>query len=160
MNLLLTNATDPYAMRYLAPLAVLIIAQIGAAWAVGDSNVARPGGAFSTLEAESAAACERLCADDTLCMAWSFEANACELKAIVPVAITREGVISGVSTRAPASMRARFESPPSGASAVISAHQGDEPAAIAMESDHREDISFALLGGPETEEGLRGGLGN
>ena len=71
-------------MRYLAPLLVLIIAQIGAAWALGDSNVARPGGAFATIEAETAAACERACADDTLCMAWSFHANACELKAIVP----------------------------------------------------------------------------
>jgi hypothetical protein len=147
-------------MRYLAPLAVLIVAQIGAAWAVGDSNVARPGGAFATIEAASAAACERACADDALCMAWSFEANACDLKAIVPAALEHEGIISGISTRAPASMRVRFEpTPPPAMEPVIATHEANGPA-LAAELTSYEDASRALLGGPETAAGLRGGLGN
>lgn len=148
-------------MRYLAPLAVLIIAQIGAAWAIGDANIARPGGAFSTVATESPAQCERLCTEDTLCMAWSFQANACELKAIVPAAIEREGVISGVSTRAPASMRARFEPPPLPTiEPAMIAHEGDEAAAFATETATVGDASLALLGGPETDEALRGSLRN
>lgn len=144
-------------MRYLIPLAVIIAAQIGAAWAVGDNNVARLGGTYATIEAETAAGCERLCADDTLCMAWSFQANSCELKAIVPAATEREGIISGVSLRAPASMRVRFEQPVV-AAPMIEAHE-DEPAAIAAEATLQQDVTLALLGGPEGED-LRGGLGN
>lgn len=145
-------------MRYLLPLAVLIVAQIGAAWAVGENNVARPGGSYATVEAETAAGCERLCADDTLCMAWSFQANSCELKAIVPTATARDGIISGVSLRAPASMRVRFE-PPVVAPPTIAAHE-DEPAPVATEAMSHQELELALLGGPETGEDLRGGLGN
>ena len=144
-------------MRYFAPLLVLVIAQVGAAWAVGDPNVARPGGSFSTVQAETPAACERLCTDDTLCMAWSFHANSCELKAIVPAAVTQEGVISGLSHRAPASMRARLELPQT-APAAPSVTDETEPATV--EAPPEDEISLALLGGPEAEEGLRTRLGN
>lgn len=148
-------------MRYLAPLVVIIAAQIGAAWAVGEPNVARPGGVFATVPAASAAACERACADDTLCMSWSFEANSCELKAIVPAAAARDGVISGVSARAPASMRVRFEPPaPMVNETIIIAHEDDAPTAIAAADAPTIDASIALLGGPDTAEDLRGGLGN
>lgn len=147
-------------MRYLVPLAVLILAQIGAAWAVGDTNLARPGGAFATIETATAAACERACADDTLCMAWSFQASACELKAIVPAAIAREGVVSGVSARAPASMRIRYEPAPppviEPARDSLARAESAPPAAQTAQTD----VAFALLGGPETDSGLRGGLGN
>ncbi|MEQ1817346.1 MAG: PAN/Apple domain-containing protein [Terricaulis sp.] len=145
-------------MRYLIPLAVLVVAQIGAAWAIGDNNVARPGGSYATVEAETAVGCERLCADDTLCMAWSFQANSCELKAIVPAATERDGIISGVSLRAPAAMRVRFE-PPVVSPPTIAAHE-DEPAPIPEEATAHQDVTLALLGGPETGEDLRGGLGN
>lgn len=144
-------------MRYFVPLVVVIAAQIGAAWALGDSNVARPGGSYATVEADSATRCERLCADDTLCMAWSFQANSCELKAIVPAATPHEGIISGLSLRAPASMRAPF-SPPVAAAPTIAAHEDE--AAVATETTPPEDTAFALLGGPEPGEDLRGGLGN
>ena len=147
-------------MRYLLPLAVLIVAQIGAAWALGDYNVARPGGSYATVEAETPEACERLCANDTLCMAWSFHANACEFKAIVPAAIAQEGVISGVSPRAPASMRARFEpaQPEATLAVVADEHEAmDTPVAAARPED---EISLALLSGPDTEEDLRVRLGN
>lgn len=147
-------------MRCLVPLAVVVVAQIGAAWALGDSNVARPGGTYATVEADSAARCERLCADDTLCMAWSHQANSCELKAIVPPATARGGITSGVSLRAPASMRVRYEPPaPVSNAPVIAAHE-DEPALVSMELMSRQEIELALLGGPETGGDLRGGLGN
>lgn len=148
-------------MRYLAPIIVLILAQIGAAWAVGDTNIARPGGSFATVEATSPAVCARACADDTLCMAWSFEANSCELKAIVPVAISRDGVISGVSARAPASMRVSAEPPQQIVNeAVIIAHETGAPTPLPSANQQVADASLALLGGPETVEDLRGGLGN
>lgn len=145
-------------MRYLIPLAVVIIAQVGAAWAIGDANVARPGGSFSTVEAQSAAACERLCADDTLCMAWSFHANSCELKAIVPTAIAQADVISGISQRAPASMRVRYEPAPTPAAEPVEIE--DAPARSQPASLTEAEISAELLGGPETEAGLRLGMGN
>jgi len=144
-------------MRYLVPLAVLVVAQIGAAWALGDNNLARPGGAYASVEAETPAACERLCADDTLCMAWSFAANTCEFKAIVPPAIAQDGIISGVSARAPASMRARFEPAPAAAPTIVAADEQESQLAAARPED---EISLALLGGPEAEEGLRTRLGN
>lgn len=144
-------------MRYLIPVAVLILAQIGAAWALGDNNVARPGGSYATVEAATSEACERLCANDTLCMAWSFNANACEFKAIVPAAIAQDGIVSGVSARAPASMRARFEPAPPPAPPIVTASAQETPLAAARPED---EISLALLGGPETEEDLRTRLGN
>lgn len=134
-------------MRYLVSFALIAIAQIGAAWAVGESNVARPGATFATLEATSAAACERLCTDDGLCMAWSFHANSCELKAVVPAAIAQDGVVSGVSQRAPAAMRARYTPPAE--PVELRETSADDFAAPAPAED---DISTALLGGPEPEE--------
>ncbi len=145
-------------MRYLIPLAVIIVAQIGAAWAVGDNNVARRGGTYATVEANTAAACERLCADDTLCMAWSFQANSCELKAIVPNATEHNGIISGVSLRAPASMQVRYQPPALIVSPVIAAHENG-PTPTATEEAPPQELELALLGGPESED-LRGGLGN
>lgn len=145
------------AMRYLLPLAILIVAQVGAAWAVGDNDVARPGGSYATVEAPTAAACERLCADDTLCMAWSHQANSCELKAIVPAATEREGITSGVSLRAPASLQVRYQRPEPVVAPVIAAHE--EPAPVATEATPHQQLELALLGGPESED-LRGGLGN
>lgn len=145
-------------MRFLLPVVVVIAAQIGAAWAISQENVARPGGTYATVEAETVAACERRCADDTICMAWSFHANSCELKAIVPAAIEQHGIVSGVSARAPASMRARFEpSPPQAATIEAHEFEAEAPAAAAAPED---EISVALLGGPETEQDLRARLGN
>jgi hypothetical protein len=150
-------------MRTLSILAVLAAAQIGAAWAIGDMNVARPGGAFATIEAESAGSCERLCVEDTLCMAWSFENNLCELKAVVPMAVTQDGVISGISARAPASLHAQpllrettAVEPFPDANAVAVTEEEAQPFAALAE----DDLSEQLLGGLEDDEGLRARLGN
>jgi len=143
-------------MRYILPLAVLLLAQGGAAWATGDTDRARPGGAFSTQPAESVAACERLCADDTLCMAWSFRAGACELKANVPLAVAQTGTTSGVSLRAPASMR----TPPQLAAAARAAAQTEPPPLATSEPAGEDPLAMALLGGPESDQELRSRLGN
>jgi len=140
-------------MRYLASLAIIVIAQAGAAWALGDFNTARPGATFATVEAANPAACERLCADDTICMAWSFHANACELKATVPAAISQDGVVSGVSARAPASLRVRYQPPAPPQPAPEAAFEDTFVAATPAEPE--DDLSLALLGGPEDEHGLR-----
>ena len=144
-------------MRYILPIAALLLAQVGAAWATGDANTNRPGGSFSRLEAESTAACARLCADDTLCMAWSFHGNACELKAVVPSAIAQEGAISGISTRAPASLRARAEPHPA---VALRDTTEPEPDLVAAGPPPEDDISLALLGGPLTDEPARGAIRN
>ena len=143
-------------MRYLASLAVVVIAQAGAAWALGDLNTARPGATFATVEAANPAACERLCADDTICMAWSFHANACELKATIPAAIAQDGVISGISARAPASLRVRYEppAPPTPEPETMEAFSEEAFATVAAH-EPEDDLSLALLGGPEDEHGLR-----
>ncbi|MGQ0533164.1 MAG: PAN domain-containing protein [Caulobacteraceae bacterium] len=143
-------------MRLLLPVTALALAQVGAAWAVRDVNVARPGGAFSTVEVENAASCERVCADDTLCMAWSYRDNLCELKAIVPAAIVQDGTISGVSARAPLSLRdrsVRTEMAPDAPPEIPSA---TDPALTQPE----DDVAVMLLGGLEHEEKLRTRLGN
>lgn len=142
-------------MRTLSILAVLALAQAGAAWAIGDLNTARPGGAFSTVAAESAGSCERLCVEDTLCMAWSFRDNLCELKAVVPAPVAQDGTVSGVAPRAPASLRvhaplrdfAAIDPLPDIALAEVAG-----PLASPAAGD---DISDQLLGGPESGEGLR-----
>jgi hypothetical protein len=144
-------------MRYAVPFAVLVLAQIGAAWAIGDPNVARPGGAFSTVQVANAAACERLCADDTLCMAWSLRGNSCELKAIVPLAVAENGTTSGLSTRAPASMRAQPEAPVP-AALHIAANEAEADSISEPLTD--DSVAMALLGGPENGEQLRSRLGN
>ncbi|MEZ5960195.1 MAG: PAN domain-containing protein [Hyphomonadaceae bacterium] len=131
-------------MRYIVSLALIAIAQMGAAWAIGEPNVARPGATYATTEAATPAACERLCTDDGLCMAWSFQANSCELKAVVPAAIPQDGVISGVSHRAPAALRARYapvQEPATPQARIEFAEAAPAPV--------EDEISMALLGGPE-----------
>jgi hypothetical protein len=148
-------------MRTLSILAVLAVLQIGSAWAIGEMNVARPGGAFAAIEAESAGSCERLCVEDTLCMAWSFQNNLCELKAVVPTPIARDGIISGISPRAPASMRSQpalrdttadgfFRETAPGAAA--------EPGPTAAMAEY--DVSDQLLGGLDGDEERSTRLGN
>jgi PAN domain len=147
-------------MRSLFPIAVLLAAQAGAAWAIGEANMARPGGTYSSIEADDPAACAQICVDDTICMAWSFRENTCELKATVPAQVAQSGATSGVSTRAPGYLRIRYEAPVAAdpaASAEVRV-EADPPSPVA--SLEEDDVSLALLGGPEPEESLRTRLGN
>jgi hypothetical protein len=102
-------------------------------------------GAFETLPAADGEACAQACSDDTLCMAWRFDAGACALRATVP-ADPIEGVF-GLSQRAldagfsPAAKSTLTAAPVSGGAK-------DEPLAV-TESASPAD---ALLGGPEPIE--------
>lgn len=122
--------------------------------------MARPGGTYSSVEADNAVACARVCADDTICMAWSFRENTCELKATVPAQVAQSGATSGVSARAPGYLRVHYETPVAAApatSAEVSIEADTQATTTSVEED---DVSLALLGGPEPEEGLRNRLGN
>lgn len=122
-------------------LALVPIATIAAASA---SN-----GVYATLPARDTAACARLCADDSLCMAWTFRGgNECDLKAVVPSAQDQSGA-SGVSYRAPGAMRAWTQ---------ISTQPAEEPVAETIVTEasapaptSEDDISAMLLGGPDGE---------
>ncbi|HWA00148.1 MAG TPA: PAN domain-containing protein [Caulobacterales bacterium] len=122
---------------------------------VGQVDVAFQGGGYASLHGESAAACAQLCAQDNICMAWTFRAaqqGACELKAVIPHATPETGAVSGLSSRAPDFARQLAEAAPAkapvaavtrGAADVVAANASD-PAAGAGPQE--------LLGGPPDDE--------
>jgi hypothetical protein len=69
-----------------------------------EEGVARPGGVYATPQADDPQACRQACADDALCMSWTFRlepAPACELKAVIPAPVEDTRAISGLAARAP-----------------------------------------------------------
>lgn len=74
----------------------------------GQPGMSRPGGAYSTIAADSPALCAQQCDADRLCMAWDYQASRrqCDLKAVTPRPIPAPGFISGLSARAPDFARA------------------------------------------------------
>lgn len=101
-------------MRAMILSLTLVFAAPAGAEAIGEPDTARPGGAYSAMPAADPAACALACARDALCMAWTFrpaEANACELKAVIPALRPERGATSGLSARAPAFARAPITSP-------------------------------------------------
>ncbi len=88
-------------------IASLLIATAASAQTalIGESDAARPGGTYTTLATPDVAACARLCTDDSICMAWTYRGNACELKAVAPPSVAETGSRSGLSQRAPAFLR-------------------------------------------------------
>lgn len=120
---------------------------IAAAFA-SEQGVSRPGGVYLTMPMASAEACSAACSDDNLCMAWSFAMaeRACELKAIAPAPVRAEGVVSGLSQRAPAFVR--VEAAPIEAPAPMPPEPPTErlaPTTLARASVGSDD---ELLGGP------------
>jgi hypothetical protein len=78
-----------------------------AAMAAGptESGTDRPGGVYAYVPAEDAAGCAIACAQDQICLAWSFKATeyvGCSLKAIVPASTADPEIQSGVAPRAAA----------------------------------------------------------
>jgi hypothetical protein len=132
-------------MRALLPATVLLTALAGASLQARASDEAAPArGAFATQEAADVSACQHLCAEDALCMAWTFrETGVCELRAVVPPDAPGPGSISGVSARAPATMRRPMAvtQPP--------AQPKTQPAPAALA---RNDAADALLGGPQATD--------
>jgi hypothetical protein len=122
------------------------------------SETTRFPGAYASLTMSNAAACARACAEDGICMAWSFHAdNQCHLSAVVSQA-SPQALASGFASRAPDHLR------PTAPIALVEALPPPEPAhnieAAAEEvppgPESRED-DLVLLGGPG-EGDLRLGL--
>ena len=126
----------------IATLAMLAVSFDG--WAAG--------GVYATAASRDAAACARACADDGLCVAWSYEADgACSLRATTPA--SPAGVAHGFSARAPAALRAQEAEPPSEAVNASASMEAETPPASARAED---ETSLMLLGGLETDSsGLR-----
>jgi hypothetical protein len=137
--------------------AVSLVAIVGAA----VTETARASGAYTSLTTSNAAACARACAEDGICMAWSFHAeNQCQLSAVV-TAEPIEAQASGFSSRAPAALRpitpvshAQTAPPPSPTApqAMVQAPVSEDPIIAEPEQD-----DLVLLGGP-SEGDLRLGL--
>lgn len=94
----------------LAPAAPrMALAQEGPpAVATVEPGVARPGGVYLTLQPTDPAGCASACAQDRLCMSWTFRlepAPACELKAVIPHPVEDARAVSGLAARAPAFAR-------------------------------------------------------
>lgn len=150
MNVSLTIIADAGVMRIALVLFTMIALQAAAAWGAGDTGVARPGASYASTPMEAPAACERACRDDGLCMAWSHAEGVCELKAVVPAPLARAGASSGLSQRAPGSVRQQF------AASVPAAL----PQPLAPPVTVTASLEDALLGGPEASQELRPALGN
>jgi hypothetical protein len=68
-----------------------------------ETGFDRPGGVYSNVATKDAAACAIACAQDRICMSWTFritEYVGCSLKAVVPPAIADRDAVSGVDDRA------------------------------------------------------------
>ena len=71
--------------------------------AAAASETARTPGAYASLATRDAAACARACADDGICMAWSFRSdNQCDLSAVVSAPQPTQALAAGYASRAPA----------------------------------------------------------
>jgi hypothetical protein len=125
--------------------------------AAAASETPRAPSAYTSLTTSNAAACARACADDGICMAWTFHAdNQCQLSAVVSQA-SQQALASGFASRAPANLRpsapiVHVEAPPSPPAQTIGAAAEEAPP---VPESHEDDL--VLLGGPG-EGDLRLGL--
>jgi hypothetical protein len=107
-----------------------------------------PRGAYVSLTASDAAACARACANDGICMAWSFERdNRCQLRAVVPGEPLPHALASGYAARAPAFLQPRtplLHDPASIEPETVAAPQAPEP----VETATGPADDGMLLGGP------------
>jgi hypothetical protein len=123
--------------------------------AAAAAETARTPGVYVSLTTASAAACARTCADDGICMAWSFQSdNRCDLSAVVPGALDSSALAAGFASRAPAYLQPRTP--------VLHAAEAIElPAASTQIAEVSEDetprADDELLGGPDADD-LRLGL--
>ncbi|MES1156181.1 MAG: PAN domain-containing protein [Alphaproteobacteria bacterium] len=134
---------------------------------IGQADTALPGGVYTTLRAENVAACAQFCAADGICLAWTYRSEqngACELKAVVPHAVSEAGAISGTSSRAPAFAQALAAAPPH--RAETEENQQETKVAFNATAPHPNrapalpNDDSQLLGGPDPapDTGLRSTL--
>ncbi|WP_395645335.1 PAN domain-containing protein [Terricaulis sp.] len=138
-------------MRLLLTAAVLLFSFEAAAQGMaGQFNTARPGAAYMSSPAADSDACARRCADDGLCMAWTFQANrACDLHANVAAPVQAAGAYSGLSQRAPAFAQALALAPPA---VNLSETKADVVAADTFAAPPQVEEApevAGLLGGPD-----------
>lgn len=144
-------------LRLVTPLLVVLATVIAApAFATGKGP-----GAYTNMVVRDAEACARACADDGLCMAWSFySSGACELTATVPANAPEGSASFGLAARAPTF--ASRQPAPTPAVAQVAAPQpapaAQEPEAPTVIAAAEIDADLVLLGGPE-EGDLRARLG-
>jgi len=140
------------------PLVLSALCVMAAVAFASEPGVSRPGGDYQSSYAASADSCSARCAEDNLCMAWTYQADVqeCELKAVVPPAVQLDGATSGVAHRAGAFAAAA----PAPAPPPPQTPAPDEPLvptqAARTASPHDPDDD--LLGGDEGEIGLRNRL--
>lgn len=73
-----------------------------------ETGVARPGGTYTSFRMADANACAAACAQDALCMSWTFVADPqgrCDLKAVIPHPVMDHLAVSGLAARAPSFSR-------------------------------------------------------
>jgi hypothetical protein len=117
--------------------------------AAAASETARMPGAYISLTTSNAAACARACAEDGICMAWSFHAeNQCQLSAVVS-AEPVQALASGFSSRAPAALRPPIVYAEAAPQAPFAPQAAPEtPAGEAPARVEAEENNLVLLGGP------------
>lgn len=126
---------------------IFVTAAFAAAFALAAFDAPRASGVYATTPLANAQACASACEADGLCMAWSFAEQSCALRANVPA---EQSAMSGVSARAPLSLRPSAPTPPPPEprpAAVVTPSQQPqrEPAML-------QNIQTAeLLGGPEED---------
>lgn len=120
-----------------------------------ETGFDRPGGVYSNVPAKDPAACAIACAQDRICMAWTFRATefvGCSLKAVVPGAVPDHQAVSGVADRAseflplvsivPPAPASADAAPPAPAANLAAAKPQSSPPAAA------KDEPSELLGAP------------
>lgn len=108
---------------------------------------AEASGVYATLAAPRAEDCAQACDDDSICMAWRYDATECALRATVPE--TPLGELAGLSGRA---LAAGFSM--ASKKTVGESGPGDTPPAefahdLPLEAPPASAAGDALLGGPE-----------
>lgn len=117
--------------------------------ALAAFDAPRANGAYSNTHVANADACARLCAGDTLCMAWVYTEGYCALRATVPASLPAS-VATGLSPRAPSALRPEPQAltPASIAAPPPARTHAPEP----MPRRPVEPVeTAALLGGPEED---------
>jgi hypothetical protein len=141
---------------------VCLAAAVAAIAGATASEAPRAAGAYTSLTTRDAAACARACADDGICMAWSYHRESqCQLSAVV-AAPDPQALATGFATRAPAFLQLRTpdvhaeagEPPPQPAPQFLAEAPVADPSAAPPEPAFDDSV---LLGGPG-EGDLRLGL--
>jgi hypothetical protein len=149
-------------MRTLYALAASAVAVAALSSEAADAS----GGAYTSFTVANAEACARACADDGICMAWTYDnARRCALSAVVPLSAGASDVVSGLAARAPRLAQSSMaQVTPETHAASLEQHTAPPVALALAPMEHGplplelSNDTFVLLGGPD-EDALRLQLG-